>query len=161
MGEWQKYNDQLKEAIEQPTKKQMLQMDELHLTLFELNQEKIALSESLKEINEKLDRYYKKINDLLNSDDPPNWAWRWEFKKTNVKWKEEFIKRLGKAEANKILSTAKQKGYPKIGVRFIDPNPDHIPETPIDKAKRNVKRLDLPLPETSSLADRLARLKGS
>ena len=160
MGEWQKYNDEVKQAIEAPSKKEMLQMDEIHLAIYDLNQEKISLSQSLSEVNEKLNRYYKQVNELLNSDDPPIWAWRWEFKKTNVKWKEEFIKRLGKAEANKILSVAKQKGYPKVGIQFIDPNPDHIPETPIDKSKRNVQRLNLPKPKLS-LADKLSQLKGS
>jgi hypothetical protein len=160
MSEWQKYNDELKQSIEEPTKKDLLQMDELHLTIYELNQEKISLEQSLKEVNDKLEQKIEKVKQLLASDNPPNWAWNWIFKKTSIAWKQEFINRLGKAEANKISAEAKQKEYPKVGIRFVDPNPELIPETPIDKAKRNVKRLDLPAPKLT-LKERLAQLKGN
>jgi hypothetical protein len=159
-NEWKQFNEKLKDSIEEPTKKQMLQMDEIHLAIYELTQEKNSLNQSLSEVNDKLERYYNRVKELLDSDTPPNWAWTWDYKKTNVQWKQEFIKRLGKAEANKILSVAKQKSYPKIGIRFIDPNPEDIPENPIDKAKRNVSKLDLAPPKLS-LKEKLAQLKGN
>lgn len=161
MNEWKKFNEKLKQVIEVPTKKEMLQMDDLHLTLYELHQEKNSLSASLDEVNKKIDRYTERLDQLLQSDNPPNWAWRWVFKKSNIKWKEEFINRLGKAEANKILSTAKQKEYPKIGIRFVDPKPEDIPENPIkQRSKSPVKRLNLPKPKLS-LKERIALHKGS
>jgi hypothetical protein len=160
MNDWKKYNEEVKQAIEEPTKKDKLRMDEVHLTIYELNQEKVSLSQSLKEVEKKLEKYYNRINEMLQSDDPPNWAWSWIFKKSSIKWKDEFIKRLGKAEANKILSATKQKEFPKIGVRFIDPNPDQLPETPIDKAKKTPKRLTLPEPKLT-LKERLAKMKGN
>jgi len=159
MNDWKKFNDEVKQAIEAPTKKQMLQMDELHLTLYELNQEKESLSESLKKVNEKIEHYMEKVDQLLSSNNPPVWAWRWTFKKSNIKWKDQFIKRLGQAEANKILSVAKQKEYPKIGIQFIDPNPENIPKNPIKvKNESTPKRLILPSPELN-LKERIALLK--
>jgi len=161
MNDWKKFNNEIKEAIDQPSKKDMLQMNDLHLAIYELDQEKISLSESLNKVDEQLKIHYDRVSELLDSKDPPNWAWTWEFKKSNIKWKEEFINRLGKAEANKILSVAKQKSYPKIGIQYIDPNPDHIPETPIAKLKKGKPvRLDLPIPKSNPLFDRLEKLKG-
>lgn len=162
MSTWKKFNKDLKQVIERPTKKQKLQMDDLHLTLYELHQEKNSLSASLDEVNKKIDRYTERLDQLLQSDNPPNWAWRWVFKKSNIKWKEEFINRLGKAEANKILSTAKQKEYPKIGIRFIDPKPEDIPDNPIkQRSKLPIKRLTLPDKPKLSLKARIALQKGS
>lgn len=162
MNEWQKYNDEVKQAIEEPSKKDLIQMDDLHLVIYELNQEKVSLSESLSKVNDKLEKYYEQVSELLNSKTPPNWAWTWMFKKTNIQWKKHFIKRLGEAEANKILSVAKQKEYPKIGIQYCDPNPSDIPETPIEKAKKDKpKRLDLPKPKINPLFDRLEKMKGN
>ena len=158
MNKWKKFNEDIKQVIEEPTRKQKFQMDDLHLTLYEFNQEKISLSKSLDEVNKKIDHYMKKLDQLLTSDSPPTWAWRWVFKKSNIKWKEEFINRLGKAEANKILSVAKQKEYPKIGIQFIDPNPEDIPKNP-DQLKVP-KRLTLPKSKLT-LKERIALHKGN
>jgi len=161
MSEWKKFNEELKQVIEKPTKKQMRQMDALHLNLYELHQQKNTLNQSLNKVNEKIERYMKKLDALLNSDNPPVWAWRWTFKKSNIKWKEEFIKRLGKVEANKILSVAKQNEYPKIGIQFIDPNPEDIPINPNELKKQSTpKRLTLSKPKLT-LAERISLQKGN
>jgi hypothetical protein len=158
MNEWQKFNDDVLGAIEEPTKKQKFEMNSLHFAIYELNQEKVSLSKSLDEVNKKIDSYMKELDQLITSDSPPTWAWRWIFKKSNIKWKNEFIKRLGQPEANKILSVAKQKEYPKIGIQFIDPNPEDIPKNP--NQLKIPKRLTLPKPKLS-LKDRIALRKGS
>ena len=81
MNEWKKFNEDIKQVIKEPTRKQKFQMDDLHLTLYEFNQEKVSLSKSLDEVNKKIDRYMKELDQLLTSDSPPAWAWRWVFKK--------------------------------------------------------------------------------
>jgi hypothetical protein len=113
-------------------------MDELHLTLYELYQEKWALQEALTKVEFDIEVQLKEVDELLKSNNPPNWAWRWIYKKSNISWKSEFVKRLGQAEANKILSVAKQNEYPKIGIQYVDPNPDLLPENP-DEIKRKQK----------------------
>jgi hypothetical protein len=138
--DWKKYNKEKKEAIEKPNNKQKLQMDELHLTIYELYQEKEALQEALEKVNLDIEIHLKEVDELLKSKNPPNWAWRWIFKKSNISWKSEFVKRLGQAEANKIVSEAKQNEYPKIGIQYIDPNPDLLPENPI-----TIKRQQKPI----------------
>ena len=161
MSEWRKFNEDVKQAIESPTKKQMLQMHEVHLALYELTQEKMALSKSLDKVDAQIKKYMKTIDGLLDSDPSINWAWRWTFKKSSIKWKEEFINRLGQAEANKVSSVAKQKEYPKIGVQFIDPNPENIPANPDELRKQSFKRLKLKIPKTLTLKERLQLKKGS
>ena len=67
---------------------------------------------------------------------------------------------MGQAEANKILSVAKQKEYPKIGIQFIDPNPEDIPKNPIKiKSESTPKRLTLPSSPNLNLKERLELLK--
>jgi len=142
--DWKTYNKEKKAAIEKPNSKQKLQMDELHLTLYELFQEKEALKESLEKVDFEIETLLKEVDELLKSKDPPHWAWRWVFKKSNISWKSEFIKRLGQAEANKIVSEAKPKEYPKIGILYIDPTPDLLPPDPIkEKNKKTPKRIRL------------------
>jgi len=142
--DWKKYNKEKKGAIEKPTAKQKLQMDELHLTLYELYQEKWALQEALTKVEFDIEVQLKEVDELLKSNNPPNWAWRWIYKKSNISWKSEFVKRLGQAEANKILSVAKQNEYPKIGIQYVDPNPDLLPENPVEiKRKQKPSKVRL------------------
>ena len=156
MNDWKTFNQGVKQAIEEPTRKDLLQMDSLHLTIFELNQEKLALTESLNKVNEELEKHYKKVESKVDSNSPPNWAWKWLFKKTSIKWKEHFIAIAGQEKANTIIASAKQKEYPKIGIQYIDPHPEDIPDQPSIKPKR----LILQVPKSNPLFNKLQSAKG-
>jgi hypothetical protein len=142
--DWKSYQKEKKAAIEKPSSKQRLQMDDLHLTIYELFEEKEALKSALEKVDYEIEALLKEVEVLLKSNNPPNWAWKWIFKKSNISWKSEFIKRLGQAEANKIVAEAEPNEYPKIGILYIDPTPDLMPPNPIkEKNKQTPKRIRL------------------
>lgn len=108
-----------------PFSKKFEQLDQRHKTLIRLDWEKIELKAKLKEIEAKIaiikeDIKPEAFNDQLD------WTWIYNRKRTNVKWKEEFIKHCGSGKAQEIATQYKQKEYPTIGIKYIDPTPESI-----------------------------------
>lgn len=139
-SKWKQWHIDLNEAIEKPSNSDLGEMDELHLSLYKTWKSIQETKESLSELEETFDD----LKSQLNKDDLPEWAWIWIKKNSRVSWKQEFINRLGQPKANEISAAAKQKEYPQIGIRFIDPAPDQIPIDPETKKRQEKpKRLTI------------------
>lgn len=122
--------------VEELSKDQYLKLDDAHKLYIDFYLEKRRYQERIDKLNETLEAI--KNNLIVEYEihkSLPDWAWIWEIKKSNVKWKEEFIKVLGAKKAEEITKQYQQKTYPQIGIRFIDP----IPET-IHQVKKNPKQ---------------------
>jgi hypothetical protein len=138
--QWKDWHIELNEAIDKPTNSQLAEMEETHLNLYKLAKTITDLKEKLSECQEKFDD----LKGTLNMEDLPNWAWIWIKKNSRVSWKDVVIKKLGQTFANKISAEAKQKEYPQIGIKFIDPNPEKIPIDPeTKKHQKKPGRLNL------------------
>jgi hypothetical protein len=134
MSEWKNWHIELDEAIEKPTQSQIVEMDKAHFELYTLS---IKIRDTKDELDEMEERF-KDIKDSLNKTSLPDWAWIWIKKQARVAWKQVVINRLGQTYANRISAEQKQKKYPQVGIRFIDPDPEKIPIDP-DKKKRQKK----------------------
>jgi hypothetical protein len=145
---WKQWNIELNEAIEKPTNNDIVEMDELHLKLYQTWKKMQELKEDL----ELVQNEFNELKEQLDIKNLPNWCWIWIKKKSRIAWKEEFINRLGQVSANKVSAAAKQKEYPQIGIRFIDPKPEDIPINPETKKRQEKpKRLKLTEPKKKKL----------
>jgi hypothetical protein len=141
---WKQWHIELNEAIEKPTTKQIGEMDNLHLKLYKTWKTLQEKKEDLELVQNEFDE----LKEQLDIKNLPEWCWIWIKKQSRIAWKQEFINRLGKVAANKIAADAKQKEYPQIGIRFIDPKPEDIPIDPEKEARqKKPKRLNLTKPK--------------
>jgi t-SNARE complex subunit (syntaxin) len=101
------------------------QLDKRHQWLILLEQERLELKGKLDLCNE----HIKEIKDNLKEEAFNNqldWTWVYNRKRTNVRWKEEFIRHLGSGKAEEVANQYKTKEYPTIGIQYIDAIPDSI-----------------------------------
>jgi hypothetical protein len=116
--------------------------DPIHQSLYILYQTKNSIQKNLDATNQKIKELEKQIKPDIESG-KIDWAWIWMMKRTNVKWKDEFIKHCGTKKAEEVQSEYKTMEYPQIGIRGIHPNPETIEQIKPNKPTIPIKRLKL------------------
>ena len=95
----------------------------IHREIIQLTRAKVLLSNEIKDIDDRISEIRSTLKPLINEYD---WLWEWEMKRTNVKWKEEFVKALGQPKAEQVIKKYKTNTYPQLGIKYVDPIPDSI-----------------------------------
>jgi hypothetical protein len=113
--------------------------DKDHREFLELKLKKRSIENELESVKKEIE---EKENHLLKEMDKGkkfDWCWKTIIKRTNVKWKDMFIKYVGKKEADKISAETPETKYPHVYVSGFDPEPEQ------SKPKRKVLRRKLSL----------------
>ena len=109
-----------------------------HQQFLELLNTKKELEDKLKEINQLIDEREKILLTKIDEGREFNWCWKWIFKKTNISWKNEMEKLVGKKAVDEIVAKTPANEYPHIGIDGFHPLPEGV--TLKSKFKLNLKR---------------------
>ena len=106
--------------------KKFQSLNPVHQRAIKLARKRDELKAQLEEVDNELKITRDALLEHINSGNQVDWAWIWNKTKTNVKWKEEFVKALGQPKADALTKEYKTKSYPQVGIQYIDPIPDSI-----------------------------------
>jgi sporulation protein YlmC with PRC-barrel domain len=115
--------------------KEFNQLELVHQTAIKIEHERKLLKERMEYLDNEMSKIREALKEHLKSNEV-DWAWLWDKKRTNVKWKAEFVKACGTKKAEEIVNQYKSKTYPQVGIKYIDPIPDSI--TQIKANPRNI-----------------------
>ena len=115
--------------------------DKDYLELLELKTKKESLKNSLQEVEKKLDKKEKELLDRLHSGETIDWCWEYHIYRTNISWKDLFVKYVNKKEADLISAKVPTTVYPHIGIFGFDDPEEKIPIT--NNVKKKIRRFKL------------------
>lgn len=113
------------EGIVEELPKDKTNLDKIHMQLIYWNSIKEKATKDLDEANNKINQIKEEIKPDIEKG-LIKWAWIWIKKRTNIKWKEEFERYLGKQKIHEVMSQYEATEYPQIGIQYIDPVPESI-----------------------------------
>ena len=118
-----KFNPYPEGTIKPIPEKEYPNLNPEHRQYLELLNQKKQLETKLREVNDAIDRREEVLLKIIDSGKRIPWCWKWILKKTNISWKGELEKVIGKKKVQEISAKTPATKYPHIGVEGFHPKP--------------------------------------